>query len=104
MSNVAVVTGAGSGVGRAIALRLSTEGYTVALVGRTASSLDQTISLAKSPPAKLLPIPCDISDEAEVAAMAQRVAKELGDVSVLVNSAGTNIARRSLDTLSIEDY
>jgi NAD(P)-dependent dehydrogenase (short-subunit alcohol dehydrogenase family) len=53
---------------------------------------------------KLLAIPCDVSVEAEVQRMAERVRSTLGVASVLINSAGTNIAKRSLAELSVEDY
>lgn len=104
MSKIAVVTGAGSGVGRAIVLKLAAHGWSAALVGRRAEPLDQTIALAGPVAGKLLPIPCDVSDEPAVAGMAQRIRQELGEVDVLVNAAGTNTPRRSLDQLSIEDY
>jgi NAD(P)-dependent dehydrogenase (short-subunit alcohol dehydrogenase family) len=104
MARIAVVTGAGSGVGRAVVIDLAKRGYRVALVGRREEPLQQTISLCGSQRDALVAIPCDISGEKQVAQMADRLRKELGDPSVLINSAGTNIAKRSLAEVSTEDY
>lgn len=104
MSNPAVVTGAGSGVGRAVALRLAREGWRVALVGRRVETLTETASLAAGQASQLVPVPCDIRDAAAVARMAERVRAELGDVGLLVNAAGTNAPRRALAELSLFDY
>lgn len=104
MSNPAVVTGAGSGVGRAVALRLAREGWRVALVGRHVETLTETARLAGEQAQQLVSVPCDIRDAAAVARMAERVRAELGDVALLVNAAGTNAPRRSLAELSLFDY
>ena len=93
MSRIAVVTGAGSGVGRAVAIELAKRGFDIALVGRREDALNETIALLDSRQRKLA-VPCDIGDPAEVERMATRVRSELGDPTVLVNSAGTNVARR----------
>lgn len=103
MAKVAVVTGAGSGVGRAVVVELAKRGYDVALVGRREEPLRETIALAKGG-GRMLAAPCDIGDAGDVARMASRVRAELGDPSVVVNSAGTNVARRALAELSIDDY
>src|SRR5688500_3756410 len=104
MAKIAVVSGGGTGVGRAVVIELAKRGYAVALLGRTQSTLDETVKLATSSGAKLLPIRCDVADEAAVAAMAKRVRDELSDPSVLVNCAGTNVARRALTDLTTADY
>jgi len=101
---IAVVTGAGSGVGRACALELAKRDYHVALLGRREEPLRQTITLASGANGKLLPIACDVSREDDVSAMADRVRAELGDPSALVNSAGVNVARRALADLSVADF
>jgi NAD(P)-dependent dehydrogenase (short-subunit alcohol dehydrogenase family) len=100
----AVVTGAGSGVGRAVVHRLARDGWNVALVGRTPATLEETIRLAGNTSGKLIVTPCDIGDAAAVRAMAERVRADLGDASVLVNAAGTNTPRRNLAELSDADY
>jgi NAD(P)-dependent dehydrogenase (short-subunit alcohol dehydrogenase family) len=103
--DTAVVTGAGSGVGRAVVFELAKRGYHVALLGRRQEQLDETVALTKpAATGKLLAIACDVSDEQQVRAMGERVRAELGEPTVLVNSAGTNIARRALADLSVDDY
>ena len=104
VARTAVVTGAGSGVGRAVVHRLAADGWNVALIGRRRDALDETIRLAGKTTGRLIATPCDIGDAAAIRAVAQRVRAELGDVSVLVNAAGTNTPRRSLAELSPEDY
>lgn len=104
MIKTAVITGAGSGVGRAIALKLAQLDWRVAIAGRQAETLQETIRLAGSSASRLTLHVCDISDSAAVVAMGKRVLAELGEVEVLVNAAGTNATRRALEVLSLEDY
>ncbi len=104
MNNNCVVTGAGSGVGRAVALKLAQAGWRVALVGRRLETLRETANLAGENAPRLSVHPCDISRAGEVAAASRRILDELGSVEVLVNSAGTNVPQRSLEVLALEDY
>ncbi|HVT88573.1 MAG TPA: SDR family oxidoreductase [Tepidisphaeraceae bacterium] len=104
MSNLAVVTGAGSGVGRAIVLMLAQRGWDVALIGRRRTTLDEVIAKAGKTTGRLLPFECDVADEKQTVAMAQAVKTQLGAPSVLVNNAGLNIPKRSLKELSIADF
>jgi NAD(P)-dependent dehydrogenase (short-subunit alcohol dehydrogenase family) len=100
----AVITGAGSGVGRATAVALASQGWNVAVVGRREDVLLETAGIAGEHGGKVLVCPCDIGDEAAVATMGKRVLAELGEVEVLVNAAGTNAPKRALEVLSSEDY
>ena len=100
----AVVTGAGSGVGQAVAIALARQNWRVALVGRRAETLKQTVELAGAAGGQLLLCPCDIGDHAAVMKMSTEVFEKLGSVEVLVNAAGTNAPIRSLKELSLEDY
>jgi NADP-dependent 3-hydroxy acid dehydrogenase YdfG len=104
MKKIAVITGAGSGVGRAVTLRLAREGWSIALTGRNQAPLDNTIRAAGVCEGKLLPFVCDVANRESVAKMAREVQDQLGAASVLVNSAGTNVPNRALDVLSIEDF
>lgn len=104
MIQTAVVTGAGSGVGQATALKLASLGWRVALVGRRPDALMETVRLAGSSAALLTSIPCDIGDPAAVRRMAEQVLREFQHVEVLVNAAGTNAPNRALEVLSLEDY
>jgi len=104
MNNTAVVTGAGSGVGQAVALKLARAGWRVAVIGRRARTLGETLGRAGATREQLLACPCDIGDSKAVAQMGQEVLSQLGSVEVLVNAAGTNAPQRALEVLSLEDY
>lgn len=102
---VVVVTGAGSGVGRATALKFAAEGWRVVLVGRRAEALAETISLAPAAQRPALTAsPCDLAQPEAIAALAREVLAKHGCIDVLVNAAGNNIPKRSLGELSRADY
>ena len=84
---VAFVTGAGRGVGRAIALRLSRDGYALALAGRTAAPLAATADEIRAAGAAVLAVRCDVASRAEVDAAVSAAEAALGVVDVLVNNA-----------------
>jgi NAD(P)-dependent dehydrogenase (short-subunit alcohol dehydrogenase family) len=100
----AVVTGAGSGVGRAIALKFASEGWQVALVGRTPATLTETADLAGSAADRCAVFACDVSSSDSVDTMGDAVLARFGHVDVLVNAAGINVPRRSFATLSLDDW
>src|ERR1043166_8709166 len=104
MTKTCVVTGAGSGVGQAIAIALARQGWRVALVGRRPEALNETAKLASADNDQFLHCPCDVADLSAVERMAKRVLGEFKEVEVLVNSAATNATRRVLEVLSLEDY
>ena len=104
MKKNAVITGAGSGVGKATAIALAQQGWNVALVGRRENVLLETAGLAGEHGVRVVTCVCDIGDAAAVAEMGRSVIAEFGDVEVLVNAAGTNAPRRSLEVLSLADY
>jgi len=104
MNKTAVITGGGSGVGRAITLKLAAQCWRVVILGRRAETLEETIRLAGSHASRITHHVCDISNPTAVEAMGKRVVAECGEVNVLGNAAGTNAPRRSLEVLSLEDY
>lgn len=104
MAQVAVVTGAGSGVGRSVVQMLAQRGWHVAMIGRREDALVETMKLSHTRTAKLMVCPCDVGDEKSVAETAKKIIAELGAPDVLVNSAGTNIKVRDLDHVSNEDF
>ena len=104
MAKTAVVTGAGSGVGRATALLLASKGWRVAILGRRESTLHETITAAGKAAFQLLACVCDISDPQAVEEMAKTVHAKFGEVDVLVNAAGTNTPQRSLKEITFEKY
>jgi NAD(P)-dependent dehydrogenase (short-subunit alcohol dehydrogenase family) len=104
MNKSAVITGGGSGVGRAIALKLAQQRWRVAIVGRTLETLQETTHAAGSLASHITHHVCDIGNPDAVVATGKRILAEFGEVEVLVNAAGTNAPRRSLEVLSQEDY
>jgi NAD(P)-dependent dehydrogenase (short-subunit alcohol dehydrogenase family) len=104
MAKSAVVTGAGSGVGRATALLLAGKGWRVAILGRREATLRETIAAAGKAGTQLFSCVCDISDAAAVEKMAKTVHATFAEVEVLVNAAGTNTPRRSLKEITFEKY
>jgi NADP-dependent 3-hydroxy acid dehydrogenase YdfG len=104
MSKTAVITGGGSGVGQAIALKLVQQGWRVAIIGRRAETLRETAALARPHASNISQHVCDIGNAEAVAAMGKQVLAEFGVVDVLVNAAGTNAPHRALEVLSLEDY
>jgi len=104
MAKTAIVTGAGSGVGRAVALQLAREGWNVGLVGRRLNALQDTARSAGELGSQFLPVSCDVSDAADVQKMVEAVEQKFGAPQVLVASAGTNIPKRSWDVLTSSDF
>ena len=100
----AVITGAGSGIGRAVALNLAKNHWKVVLVGRRPEALAETVALTAGPGIKTEAFPCDISDPNAVEAMATSVLTRFGRVHALINAAGINISRRGLTVLSTRDF
>jgi NADP-dependent 3-hydroxy acid dehydrogenase YdfG len=104
MNTTAVITGAGSGVGQAIAIALAKQNWQVALVGRREETLRETANRAGKTSTNLLVCPCDIGNVNAVEKLANRVLAEFKEVEVLVNAAGTNAPKRALEVLSLQDY
>ncbi|MBL8377944.1 MAG: SDR family oxidoreductase [Burkholderiales bacterium] len=107
MSNhnkVAIVTGAGSGVGKAAALALIKGGYRVVFAGRRADVLETAIKEAQGSAANALAVPTDVASEASVAALFAKTVSAFGRVDVLFNNAGVNAPGGSLEELSLENW
>jgi NAD(P)-dependent dehydrogenase (short-subunit alcohol dehydrogenase family) len=88
---IAVVTGAGSGIGREAALALLAHGYKVALAGRKLDALHETVRLAGDQKANALPVATDVTDPASVAALFETTVHSFGRLDVLFNNAGTGV-------------
>ena len=87
-NKVAVVTGAGRGIGKAIALRLASEGATIAACGRTLANVENTASEVAKSGGKATAYAVDVANSAQVAETCEKILKEFGRVDVLVNNAG----------------
>jgi NAD(P)-dependent dehydrogenase (short-subunit alcohol dehydrogenase family) len=100
---VALVTGAGSGIGRYSALALAKEGYTVVLVGRRPEALEETAALAGDS-AKTLAVPTDVGNPESVQALFADVKEKLGRLDVLFNNAGRGAPGVLLEEVKYEDW
>jgi NAD(P)-dependent dehydrogenase (short-subunit alcohol dehydrogenase family) len=100
---VAVVTGAGSGIGRAVALALAREGYAVALAGRRVEALEETARSAPSGGSTAV-VPTDVTDPESVRALFEKTVDRFGRVDVLFNNAGINAPGVPIDELTVEQW
>jgi len=101
---VALVTGAGSGIGRASALGLQAAGYAVVLAGRRSEELDNTAAAATEGGGKMLAVPTDVSDPEAVDALFARTREMFGRLDVLFNNAGTGTPAVPMDELTVEQW
>ena len=102
-TKVGIVTGAGSGVGRATAQALIDDGWTVVLAGRRLDALKETASLS-SVPERALAVSTDVSDPGSVAALFAKTVETLGHLDLLFNNAGKNAPGILLEDLSYEQW
>jgi NAD(P)-dependent dehydrogenase (short-subunit alcohol dehydrogenase family) len=101
---VAMVTGAGSGIGRSTALALLREGYTVVLAGRRPEALAQTQTAAGPDGSRALVVPADVSDPASVRALFDATQAAFGRLDLLFNNAGTGAPAVPLEDLTVEQW
>jgi NAD(P)-dependent dehydrogenase (short-subunit alcohol dehydrogenase family) len=87
---VAMITGAGSGIGRAVALAMESAGYAVVLVGRRREKLEETAAMGAGTAGKMLAVPADVSQPDSVKELFLKTRREFGRLDVLFNNAGTN--------------
>jgi NAD(P)-dependent dehydrogenase (short-subunit alcohol dehydrogenase family) len=103
-ARIAVVTGAGSGIGSATALALADDGWTVVLVGRRREALEQVARDGAGRPGALDPVPTDVSDEGSVRDLFDGVVDRYGRVDLLVNNAGIGAPARDLDEIPLTEW
>jgi len=101
-SKIAVVTGAGSGIGAAVATALATEGWLVVLAGRRPEPLQELA--AKHPNLQLDPIPTDVTDEESVRRLFDTTVARHGRVDLLFNNAGMGGPPQELDEISLDEW
>ena len=101
---VALVTGAGTGVGRAAALALLEDGYRVVLAGRRLEPLQQVIAESGAEASRALAVPTDVTDPASVAALFDRTAQVFGRLDLLFNNAGVGAPPINLEDLTLAQW
>ncbi len=103
-NKIAIVTGAGTGIGRAVALALMREGYALVLAGRREDKLAETAALGHATGAQSLSVPTDVSDAASVKALFARTKETFGRLDVLFNNAGIGAPAMPLEELPLETW
>jgi NAD(P)-dependent dehydrogenase (short-subunit alcohol dehydrogenase family) len=103
-NKVAVVTGAGSGIGRASALALQGQGFDVVVAGRRVAELEKTAEMAEAGKGRIVPVATDVSDPSSVAALFAKTKAECGRLDVLFNNAGMGAPPVDLEDLPIEKW
>ena len=101
---IALVTGGGSGIGRAAALELQRAGYIVIVAGRRAEPLEATIRMADRSGGRMLAIPVDVSDPSSVNSLFARIREEFHRLDVLFNNAGLNAPGIPIEDLPFETW
>jgi NAD(P)-dependent dehydrogenase (short-subunit alcohol dehydrogenase family) len=101
---VALVTGAGTGIGKAVALALMKDGYAVVLAGRRQDKLEETANEGKATGAKSLVVPTDVSDAASIKALFAKTKATFGRLDVLFNNAGIGAPAVPLEELPLETW
>jgi NAD(P)-dependent dehydrogenase (short-subunit alcohol dehydrogenase family) len=103
-NKIAIVTGAGTGVGRAASLALMNAGFTVVLAGRRIEMLQETQKLGAATGGKSLPVSADMADPASIAALFARTVQEFGRLDVLFNNAGMGAPAIPFEDLGLEQW
>lgn len=103
-TKVAIVTGAGSGVGRGVALALQGAGYHVVLAGRRAEELEKTAGMVTADGSRMLGIPTDVTDPRSVDALYAATVKAFGRVDLLFNNAGSFVPAIPMEDLTFEQW
>ncbi len=103
-AKIAVVTGAGSGIGRAVSLALHDAGYAVVLAGRRRERLEQTAAMTQSSAGQWLIVPTDVSQPDSVRALFAKARETLGRLDVLFNNAGSSAPGVPMEDLTYEQW
>jgi NAD(P)-dependent dehydrogenase (short-subunit alcohol dehydrogenase family) len=103
-NKVALITGAGSGIGRASALALQADGFDVVLAGRRAAELDGTAALAKAGGGRMLAVQTDVSDPNSVRALFAQAKARFGRLDVLFNNAGMGLPAGPMEEIPLEKW
>ncbi|HXR77029.1 MAG TPA: SDR family oxidoreductase [Bryobacteraceae bacterium] len=104
MPKIAVVTGAGSGIGRAVALALQGAGYSVVLAGRRAAELEATAAAVQATGSEMLAVPTDVAVPEAVRALFAKAKDAFGRLDLLFNNAGINAPGIPMEDLTYEQW
>jgi len=104
VSRIALVTGAGSGIGRAVSLALNSAGYSVVLAGRREAELEHTVALSERRDGSMLAVPTDIGQPEAVAALFDRVKETFGRLDLLFNNAGASAPGIPMEDLTYQQW
>jgi NAD(P)-dependent dehydrogenase (short-subunit alcohol dehydrogenase family) len=103
-NKVAIITGAGTGIGRASALALQADGYDVVLAGRRKEELDKTASMAKAGGGRMLAVPTDVAKEEDVKALFAKTKAAFGRLDVLFNNAGMGLPAGPMEDIPVAQW
>ena len=103
-AKVALVTGAGSGIGRSASLALQRNGWNVVLAGRRKEELDGTAAMATDGGGRMLAVPADVADPASVRALFEATVETFGRLDLLFNNAGTGAPAVPMEDLALEQW
>ena len=103
-NKVAIITGAGSGVGRYAALALLNDGFAVVLAGRRTEALDETMALAGTNTSNTLSVPTDVTDPAAVKRLFEATKNQFGRLDLLFNNAGMGAPAKPLEELTVKQW
>jgi NAD(P)-dependent dehydrogenase (short-subunit alcohol dehydrogenase family) len=104
MGRIAIVTGAGSGIGRTVALALARRGYSVALAGRRVEALQETAAIAEQAGGTALCIATDVTNPESVDRLFDTTVEQFGRVDLLFNNAGTSTPAVPIEALAVDDW
>ncbi|MFV0296076.1 MAG: SDR family oxidoreductase [Hyphomicrobiaceae bacterium] len=103
-NKVAIITGGGTGIGRAAALHLQADGWDVAVAGRRKEELDKTVAMARDGGGRMLAVPTDVTQQDQVKALFAATRKAFGRLDFLFNNAGMGLPAGPMEDIKIEDW
>ncbi|MEZ5815953.1 MAG: SDR family oxidoreductase [Hyphomicrobiaceae bacterium] len=103
-NKVAIITGGGTGIGRAAALHLQADGWDVVVAGRRKEELDKTCAMAKPGGGKMLAVPTDVTKQDQVKALFAKTKDAFGRLDFLFNNAGMGLPAGPMEDIKLEDW